>query len=168
MTRHADTVLTALALTAAAPALAHGGDLPPMPPLPHIGPNDGYDRHPDELDREGWHEDCRAEYSDEYSEDEAFGGCEPYRPPYGMGYHHGGPGPAYHYRHGYRGYAVPVIMVPVKIETRYVYSEPLRREKEVVVEEWVEDEVVERKAVSRPREASKAVPTASGKTTRPK
>jgi hypothetical protein len=141
-----------------------------MPPLPReaIGPDHGYESYADELDREEWLEDCRGEYSGEYSGEEDFDDCEPHPEPFGMGYRHGGPGPAYHYRHGYPGYAVPVMWVPVKIKTRYVYSEPLRREKEVVVEEWVEDEVVERKTLSRSRKASKAVPVGEGKPIRAK
>jgi hypothetical protein len=171
MIRRTVAVLTAAALAAiAAPAPADDGSLPPMPPLPRepIGPDFGYDNYPHHLEREGWLEDCRAEYSDEYSEEEHIDECGPYAPPYGMGYDHRRPAPAYRYGHGYPGKGFPVMWVPVKIKTRYVYSEPLRREKKVVVEEWVADEALERKTLSRPRKASKAVPVGEGKTTRSK
>ncbi|MXP40181.1 hypothetical protein GRI75_00805 [Altererythrobacter soli] len=170
MTRQAVAVLTAVALAAgAAPAAAHRGHLPPMPPLPEepAHPDFDYDSRWEE-DREEWRGDCGGEYYGDYPDDEDLVECGLYPEPYAMGFPYGGPGPAFHYGPGYPGYGFPVMMVPVKIKTRYVYSEPLRREKEVVVEEWVDDEMAGRKIVGSPRKASKAVPTSDGKTTRSK
>lgn len=74
--------------------------------------------------------------------------CEAYLRRYESGYRHGWPKHPYPY--GYPTHGYPVMMVPVKIETRYVYSEPIRHEKDIVVEEWIEEDVVETKIVSQP------------------
>jgi hypothetical protein len=170
MKRQTVAVLTAITLSAAAgSALANDRGLPPMPPLPHepIGPDYGYDVHT-EL-RDGWLEDCLAEYSDEYNDEGRFDECERYPGDDGIvDHHYRGHRSGYGHGHGYPGYAVPVMMVPVRIKTRYVYSEPIRREKEVVVEEWAEDEVVQRKTVSQQRGTSKSIPVDNRKTTRSK
>lgn len=78
---------------------------------------------------------------------------------------------AYGYPYGYGpaaapcgcpGYGVPVMWVPIPIQTHYLYSEPTRHVDEVVEERTVEREVVESRTVPVHR-ATKYVKTAPPK-----
>jgi hypothetical protein len=89
-------------------------------------------------------------------------------PPGPMGWH-GGPGPVVgpDYAYGYQYAAGPapcgcggytVTWVPIRIETRYRYSPPIRREREIVEERVVSHEVVETKTVPVRRETKYVKP----------
>lgn len=63
--------------------------------------------------------------------------CEAYLRHYTGGYT---PGPGYGYGYGYHGYTT--VMVPVQVQSAYVYSAPVRREHREVIEEVIEETVV--------------------------
>ena len=94
------------------------------------------------------------------SDHERIDECEAYLRRYEAGYGHDRPGYRYHqaYGHAAYGYPMTMMMVPVQIQTHYSYSEPIRRHKEIEVEEWVEEKVVETTAARRPGKYVKAAP----------